>query len=78
MGTFAKTAIVDYCLPFADPGKQTAFFCFCWQQTNGGLLYLFSDIIIYTQKRQVMENGNSFCLNKENLLGFRFPLEMVV
>jgi hypothetical protein len=28
MGTFAETAIVDYCLSFADQGKQTSDFRF--------------------------------------------------
>jgi hypothetical protein len=42
MGTFAETAIVDYCLSFANRGKQTSVFRFRLQQTNGSLPFLFS------------------------------------
>jgi hypothetical protein len=35
MGTFAGTAIANYCLSFADQGKQTFVFRFRLQQTNG-------------------------------------------
>jgi hypothetical protein len=38
MGSFAETAIVDYCLTFADQGKQNSIFHFRLQQTNGSLL----------------------------------------
>jgi hypothetical protein len=36
MGTLAETAIVDYCLLFADQGKQTSIFSFsiCSKQTE--------------------------------------------
>jgi hypothetical protein len=34
MGTFAERAIVDYCLTFADQGKQMTVFCFPLQQTQ--------------------------------------------
>jgi hypothetical protein len=54
MGTFAKTAIVDYCLSFAHQGKQTSVFRICLfaankrkfsvsvfrlQQTNGVVVF---------------------------------------
>jgi hypothetical protein len=42
MGMFAKTAIVDYRLSFADHGKQMSVFCFRLQQANGSLLFPFS------------------------------------
>jgi hypothetical protein len=42
MGTFAETELVDYRLSFTNQGKQTSIFCFCMQQTNGSLLFLFS------------------------------------
>jgi hypothetical protein len=42
MGTFAETAIVDYCLSFAEQGKQTSVLRFRSQQTNGILPFLFS------------------------------------
>jgi hypothetical protein len=42
MDMFAETAIVDYYLSFADQGKQTSFFFFCLQQTNGSLMFLCS------------------------------------
>jgi hypothetical protein len=50
MGMFAETEIIDYCLSFAEQGKQTSVFCFqqqtevChfrFQQTNGCLPFLF-------------------------------------
>jgi hypothetical protein len=41
MVTFAETAIVDYCLLFADQGKQTSFFRFRLQQTKGSLPFPF-------------------------------------
>jgi helix-turn-helix protein len=34
MGTLADTAIVDYHLPFANPGKQTSVFRFRLQQNK--------------------------------------------
>jgi hypothetical protein len=34
MGTFAETAIINYCLSFADQGKQTYGFCFRSQQSE--------------------------------------------
>jgi hypothetical protein len=40
MGTFAETAIVDYHLLFADQGKQTSIFRFCFQQSNRSLPFL--------------------------------------
>jgi hypothetical protein len=42
MVTFAKTAIVDYRLSFANQGKQTSIFHFHLQQTNGSLPFPFS------------------------------------
>jgi hypothetical protein len=41
MGTFAETAIIDYCLLFADQEKQTSVFHFCLQLTNRSLSVLF-------------------------------------
>jgi hypothetical protein len=41
MGTFAETAIIDYCLSFADQGKQTSIFWFRLQQTNGSFPFPF-------------------------------------
>jgi hypothetical protein len=42
MGTFAVTAIIDYCLSFADQGKQTSIFHFRLQQTNRRFPFQFS------------------------------------
>ncbi len=42
MGTFAETAIVDYCRPIAYQGKQTSVFCFRLQQTKESLPFPFS------------------------------------
>ncbi len=42
MGTFAETAIVNYCWSFVDQGRQTSILCFRLRQTNGTLLFLFS------------------------------------
>jgi hypothetical protein len=43
MGTFAKTAIVDYCLSFAYQGKQTSVSVYvCLLQTNGSFPFPFS------------------------------------
>jgi hypothetical protein len=42
MGTFAETAIVDYCLSFADQGKQTGVLHICLQQKNVSLPFPFS------------------------------------
>ncbi len=39
---FAERAIFEYRLSLADQIKQTSFFCFCLQQTNGSLLFPFS------------------------------------
>jgi hypothetical protein len=41
VGTFAETAIVDYRLSFAVPGKQTCVFRFRLKRTNGSLPFLF-------------------------------------
>jgi hypothetical protein len=54
MGSFAKTAIVDYRLSFSDQG-QTSVFHFRLQQTNGSLPLPFpflvcskqTDIVVY-------------------------------
>jgi hypothetical protein len=35
MGTFAETAIINYCLSFADQGKQTSFFPFLFTANKG-------------------------------------------
>jgi hypothetical protein len=53
MGTFAKTANVDYYLSFAEQGKQTSFFRL--QKTNRSLPFPFSIYIyvyIYLLKRR--------------------------
>jgi hypothetical protein len=42
MGTFAKTAIVDYRYSFADHRNQTSVFRFRLHQTSGRLPLLFS------------------------------------
>ncbi len=42
MGTFAETANVDYRLLLANQGKQTSFFRFRSQKTNGSLPFPFS------------------------------------
>jgi hypothetical protein len=52
MGTFAETAIVYYCLLFAE-GKENSAFRSRLQQTNGSLPFLFSicskqtDVAVY-------------------------------
>jgi hypothetical protein len=42
MGTFAKTAILNYLVLFANQGKQTSVFRFRLQQTNGSFPIMFS------------------------------------
>jgi hypothetical protein len=42
MGTFAESAIVDYCLSFAEQGKVTSVFRFRLQDTNGSFPFPFS------------------------------------
>ncbi len=42
LGTFAETAIVDYCLSFANQEKNISAFHFPLQQTNENLPLLFS------------------------------------
>jgi hypothetical protein len=42
MGTFAKTAILNYLVLFANQGKQTSVFRFRLQQTNGSFPFMFS------------------------------------
>jgi hypothetical protein len=41
MGSFAEAAIRNYCVSFADLGKQTSVFYFRSQQTNGSLPFHF-------------------------------------
>jgi hypothetical protein len=42
IGTFAETAIVNYCLSIADQGKQTSVSPSCLQHTNRRLSFPFS------------------------------------
>jgi hypothetical protein len=53
MGTFAETANVDYPLSVTGQGKQTSFFYFHLQQTNGS--YPFAT---YNYVRKMELNGN--------------------
>jgi hypothetical protein len=45
MGIFAETANVDYCLSFADQGKQTSIFLL--EKTNGSLPFSISSSFPY-------------------------------
>jgi hypothetical protein len=48
MDMFAEIAMVDYCLSFADQGKQTSVIHFHLQQTNGSLPFPFP----FTENKQ--------------------------
>jgi hypothetical protein len=48
MDMFAEIAMVDYCLSFADQGKQTSVIRFHLQQTNGSLPFPFP----FTENKQ--------------------------
>jgi hypothetical protein len=51
MGSLAETAIVDYCLPFAEQGKQANVFRFRLQKTNRSLPFPFFHLQQTNEKR---------------------------
>jgi hypothetical protein len=67
-----ETAIVDYCLSFADQGEQTFVFCFRLQQTDGSFPFSFP----FEQTNGSLPFSLSFC--SKQLKVAVFPVSLYI